>query len=1139
MKKTVLASALALACASGSASAVDVRDVKSPSGETIFKLHFFDEGEGELVDQDTGEARPGSTRTLIDDHKNKIAQGVAQWAERLRPAAGASPGMIHIRTTDDLDNAGVIAPDLPVGPQKTRVPLQLRLAGQNPGDIPGGFDALFDIGQMDFDTVDFVPSQLPRTGRADTTAIAFHEMAHALGMETSIGNADANDEQDLDSEGDQDLDLNLGQDGDQEEERTFTPRFGDKLNAWDSHLRDDNGNAATPGQIVMCEGCDNAFDPDGFDVRKDQAHFVGSNVTEVLAGALPGLPVKILAQDLVTGGFGVNDNYMSHSELKNSMMSHQDYRNHTTFMEAELAAMQDMGYDIDRRNFFGFSVYGDDKNLVNTHGFFARNATGTAYLPGQYNRSTLGLGLHVYGSGNTITQRADLLTVGAGAAGVRVDGGRNTLTIPRGTRVHADGLNGRGVMFAYGKDHRLVLAGDVQAMGEQGVGASFDFGDNLTGNAGNYRGSHINTANGQRLALPEEIDGALVKSFDLTGRVAGKQHAIFMSRNAWVDRINVMTGAQIDGSIRSDYAERDDAGRLRLTRITFGEQADAQGRSTGGTDANFNWRHDGAITGGNIVLEPKAGTTSLNGTHTVHSVAVAPGATLTGNGSYTLAAGETFVNHGTLAPGDSMGRITINGGYRQSQSGTLKVDVNGAGQSDVLRVSGTAALAGKMIVVPQPDWYGPDWRLRSDAVVQADAVQGAFESVAVELDSPTLKATTASAGKGVVAIGIERPLDAYRQHGRDRNARQAGTAVHQLASRAADDADTRALIKALDFSAADGSTVTRALDQINASSYSVMHAGSLAREQQIGGLVTQRATQMSGQGHVRSTSEWTTFATPFGGGIWQDRRGSTVGFSGSTVGLLAGVEKRSATQPDWVVGGTGAVSGQSITTRAPYDSSGTTTALTLGLHARYAPDDRAGPYAFGQAQIGLESGKLDRRINVPGYSAKNTGKWTGWNGALTAGAGYRWTLSDAVTAGPVASLSYTRLSRPGFTESGSSATRLKLDASALDSVRSSIGVNLGISVPVTDSRAVRGEVQVSWDNELFDRRSLQDAAFARVAQARMSSGNRLSNGGALGIRAGLAYPLSKTVTLGANVSGQFAQAGRQAVNGDLSLNWRF
>jgi subtilase-type serine protease len=591
--------------------AQDIRTVVDKNGLPVFQIKLFGPDDGYY-----GYSAPGSPassiRNLSETDKSNLTAALRYWGGLIEVTPGQNPAVINVGTDDSFGGSAFSAltsPDL--AGAVTNV--QAAINDIQPGTLEFGAHGQINIGQVDWAKGGYQPSPLALSPKLSITTVMIHEVAHALGIGSHVDGAD----------------------GPGDKPYLF---FGDVLAAWESHLYDDNNRQARPGQLIYCALCENSpvnaegepLSPDDiFDVRNDRAHFSGDHVREVLAGAMPGVPLTLYspigAAYNPDGGFDWP--VFSHLELKNSLMSHQQYRNYVNLMEAEVAVLQDLGYQIDRRNFWGFSVYGDNQNVVNDHPFFARNQQGSAYLSNTYNTSTLGLGLHVYGSHNTVTQRADLLSIGAGGGGIRIDGEGNHLTILPGTRVYADGSYARGVMFAYGKDHRFVHRGDVQAMGEHGIAASFDFGHNAYSDAKETRGSYIRTSNGAKAALLTELNGPLVKTADITGRLAGKYASIFMSENAYVGQINVMGPAQLSGDIISKYDQVDGQGQQRITRLTFGHAADAQGRSTGRADPRFAFSFGGNIDGiNNLALELAGGVTQLNGKHALYRAEVAPGA---------------------------------------------------------------------------------------------------------------------------------------------------------------------------------------------------------------------------------------------------------------------------------------------------------------------------------------------------------------------------------------------------------------------------------------------------------------------------------------------------------------------------------
>ena len=422
-------------------------------------------------------------------------------------------------------------------------------------------------------------------------------------------------------------------------------------------------------------------------------------------------------------------------------MSHRPYSNYTAFMEVELAAMQDMGYNIDREAYFGHSVYKDGDVFTNSQGFFARNEEGTAYVEGKFSAVPLGIGLHIYGSRNTVTQAADILTNGAGATGIRVDGMQNRVIIPAATNIHADGLQGNGILIAYGRDQVVDQAGTVTANGQDGVGARFDFGSSSNGACDEYRGSYIRFSRSVdegtgaisfsvNLALmnmkPEiynaaadELDGPQVKAYNLSGRLEGGEHAIYIGKNALVKEINVNEGAGIKGDIVSDWKHFATDGSYDAANA---ESEPLRIQYNGGfydydeyvpdlvTNLNFNTGMDYGfnITGpDNMYLNVNKGTLNYGGAADVLGVHVAEGAALFG-GTYKVndmsariaddfrdpLTGK-FRNYGTIGAASKDTTMQITGDL--VSIGTLQAYAGGTG--GFIDVTGDADINGSEVTV--------------------------------------------------------------------------------------------------------------------------------------------------------------------------------------------------------------------------------------------------------------------------------------------------------------------------------------------------------------------------------------------------------------------------------------------------------
>lgn len=152
------------------------------------------------------------------------------------------------------------------------------------------------------------------------------------------------------------------------------------------------------------------------------------------------------------------------------------------------------------------------------------------------------------------------------------------------------------------------------------------------------------------------------------------------------------------------------------------------GASGGGVRSDAAMTLDGAITGTGTLWQTGSGTLVLGGDSSAFAgtTSVASGTLVVGDsagsgavlgGDVAVAAGAVLGGHGRIegdlanagvvAPGNSIGTLTIGGDYTQAATGVLQIEATEDGGSDKLVVEGAAALDGSLLTLTQDgDWRG-------------------------------------------------------------------------------------------------------------------------------------------------------------------------------------------------------------------------------------------------------------------------------------------------------------------------------------------------------------------------------------------------------------------------------------------------
>ncbi len=352
-------------------------------------------------------------------------------------------------------------------------------------------------------------------------------------------------------------------------------------------------------------------------------------------------------------------------------------------------------------------------------------ASGASLVAGGANRINLGTGNIIIGANATLRGGSSSQSLG-GISPRAEQGGSTSLTLDSTNSTQLQGLVN---IQALGSNDVFTLnANLVDAANAVGEVVSSGLGQVVLTGVNTYTGS--TTLNASRLSLG--ANGSISSSEEVR-LDAGSVLDSALNPNTSINNLNGSSGAQLNvGNSRLQVNTNQDltyAGRITgggvlakagNSTLTFtdegmeftGELAIDAGRLN--LDIQQDVEYNGAISGvgtlgkegasglslmgdgsaftGDILVNQ--GALAINGLFSQATAVVAAGTTLKGVGSLS----NTTVN-GTIAPGNSIGTLTISGNYVQNPGSTYEVEINAAGASDLIDVTGTATINGGTVSV--------------------------------------------------------------------------------------------------------------------------------------------------------------------------------------------------------------------------------------------------------------------------------------------------------------------------------------------------------------------------------------------------------------------------------------------------------
>ncbi|NLI81553.1 MAG: autotransporter domain-containing protein [Deltaproteobacteria bacterium] len=463
------------------------------------------------------------------------------------------------------------------------------------------------------------------------------------------------------------------------------------------------------------------------------------------------------------------------------------------------------------------------------------------------------------------------------------------------------------------------------------------------------------------------------------------------------------------------------------------------------------------------------GTLSVNGNLTAWQLSVLSGATLQGTG---ILSGRSS-NMGTVAPGNSIGSMNIIGNYVQGATGALAIEVDGTGAHDVLAVTGTASLAGRLDIYPLG--FIPGRSTFGGILTASDGVSGLFDEAVLVSGSSVLSIVPVYNGYSVDLVFNRN----YSGVAKGRQRRTVAQVIDGITSLASVSADLQSIQSRLDMSSV--SDINLALGEMNPAIYDSLKEASFIQgrffaDASLARLDTLRGEASFGKAQAEPnpsphavSPEWNR--EPFkqanlffqGGGEFYDRSGTfeRVGYSLSGGGFVGGID--SALSP-WLTGGV--VAGYAKSALDFDDHGGSEADVGSVYVGGYAGFEHMQWFADLSLGYVFNSYEMHRRMLSTVFRTTADSSFDGGEFLTKFHMGRRFKVGGFGLT-PAVKLEYANLERDGFVENGAGGLNLAVKAHTDESLQSSLGATLDYRMEL-GNWVVTPMIRAFWVHEMLD-----------------------------------------------------------------------